>query len=58
MCMKGILTYLAAKYMENVFLGLSLSQTVTKADYSWLVHDYNEKLPAMLKYIIHSVKNC
>lgn len=56
--MKGILTYFAAKYMGNVFLGLSLSQTVTKADYSWPVHDYNEKLPAMLQYIIHGMENC
>ena len=41
---------------KRKFLGLFLSQTVTNTDHSWLVHDDNEKLPAMLKYIIHSVK--
>lgn len=43
---------------KHEFLALFLSQTFSNADQSRLVHDYNEKLPAMLKYIIHSVKNC
>lgn len=56
--LEGHVDVFAAECLENVFLELFLSQALPKADYSWLAPAYNEKLPAMLKYTIHSVKNC
>ena len=65
-CLQGVTYLISVKdsliYFVTEYQKTQVSWTfpfpVTDTDHSWVVPDYNEKLPAMLKYIIRSVKNC